>query len=109
MNSPYWFEVAVLFGLGCIGNIVFAPFAEHDPKWRRVGKMFLGAAIAVTISATAGREWFFVLLGVVAALFAFIHGWLLPKKYGINGWTAEPREKYHALRGWKMNRPRGVP
>lgn len=24
----------------------------------------------------------------------------LPKK-GINGWTAEPREKYYALRGWK--------
>jgi hypothetical protein len=104
MNSPYWFELAVVFGLVCIGNIVFAPFAEGLPKWRRVAKMFLGGAIAVAISATAGREWFFVLLGAMSVLFVFVHGWLLPKKHGINGWTAEPKEKYYALRGWKMNR-----
>jgi len=26
--------------------------------------------------------------------------WWLPK-HGINGWTGEPKDKYHALRGWK--------
>jgi hypothetical protein len=30
-----------------------------------------------------------------------IHGWWLPKK-GINGLTAEPKEKYYELRGWKV-------
>ena len=38
MNSPYWFELAIAFGLICIGNIVLAPFAEGLPKWRRVSK-----------------------------------------------------------------------
>ncbi len=100
MNSPYWFELAVAFGLICIGNIVFQPFAEGFPLWRRVGQMFLGGAVSVGISALAGREWFFVLLGAVAVGIVVIHGWWLPRQ-GINGWTAEPKEKYYALRGWK--------
>jgi hypothetical protein len=29
-----------------------------------------------------------------------IHMWWLPK-HGINGWTGEPKEKYHELRGWR--------
>ena len=102
MNSPYWFELAVTFGLVAIGGILFAPFAERVPKWRRIGKLLLGGAIAVSVSAVAGRGWFFVLLGVMGVLFGFVHGWWLPKKRGINGWTAEPREKYFALRGWKL-------
>jgi hypothetical protein len=30
----------------------------------------------------------------------YIHAVWLPSK-GINGWTAEPRDKYYQLRGWK--------
>ena len=101
MNSPYWFELAVSFGLMCIGNIVLQPFAEGVPKWRRVAKMFLGGAISVYVSAMAGREWFYVLVGVMTVFVLVVHGWWLPKK-GINGWTAEPKEKYYALRGWKL-------
>ena len=101
MNSPYWFELAVMFGLICIGNIVFQPFGEGVPKWVRVAKMFIGGAISVAVSAWGGREWFFVLLGVLTVFLLVVHGWWLPK-HGINGWTAEPKEKYFALRGWKM-------
>jgi len=38
---------------------------------------------------------------VVAAVIPLvvIHMWWLPK-HGINGWTAEPKEKYYQLRGW---------
>jgi hypothetical protein len=100
MNSPYWFELAVMFGLVCIGNIVLQPFADGISKWRRVAKMFIGGAVAVLISATAGREWFFVMLGVMTILLLVVHGWWLPK-HGINGLTAEPKEKYYAFRGWK--------
>lgn len=101
MNSPYWFELAVSFGLMCIGNIVLQPFAEGVPKWRRVAKMFLGGAISVYVSAMAGREWFYVMVGLITVFVLVVHGWWLPKK-GINGWTAEPKEKYYALRGWKL-------
>jgi hypothetical protein len=102
MNSPYWFEVAVTFGLVGIGGIVFAPFCVGIAKWRRIAKMLLGGVISVAVSALAGREWFFVLVGAMGGLLLFVHGWWLPKKHGINGWTAEPREKYYALRGWKL-------
>lgn len=100
MNSPYWFELAVMFGLVCIGNIVLAPFASDVPKWRRVAKMFIGGGVAALVSATAGREWFFAVLGATTVFFVIIHAWWLPRN-GVNGLTAEPRERYRELRGWK--------
>jgi hypothetical protein len=101
MNSPYWFELAVLFFLTSVGNILLGHFEEGRPKWHRIVKVVVGGAVAVTVSATAGREWFFGLLGVVAVAVLVIHAWWLPRM-GVNGWTAEPRERYYALRGWKM-------
>ena len=101
MNSPYWFELAVMFGLMAVGNIVFGQFAEGQPKWQRVAKVVVSGGIAVLGSATAGRGWFFALLGVMSGLVIIIHAWWLPK-HGINGWTAEPRDRYYALRGWKI-------
>ena len=101
MSWPYWFELAVVFGLTALGGILFAPFCERESKLRRIAKLVIGGGIAVLVSATAGRPWFFVLLGAIGGAVVYIHGWLLPRKYGINGWTAEPREKYRALRGWK--------
>jgi predicted MFS family arabinose efflux permease len=53
------------------------------------------------ISSTAGRGWFFVFLGVMTVAVVIVQTWWLPRK-GINGWPAEPREKYYALRGWKV-------
>lgn len=104
MNSPYWFEVAVIFGLTTVGNILMGHWEEQTPKWRRILKPFVFAGLSALISATAGRGWFFVFLGIVAAFVVLIHAWWLPEK-GINGWTAEPREKYYALRGWKWQGP----
>lgn len=101
MNSPYWFEVAVVFALTAVGTIFFGHFEERTPRWRRTLKPFVIAGLGVLISATAGRAWFFALLGVMAVAVVIIHAWWLPRK-GINGWTAEPREKYYALRGWPL-------
>ena len=101
MNSPYWFELAVVFGLCAVGGIALQPFCECESKLRRIAKMFLGGALAVLISATAGRAWFFAACGLQFAAFLVIHAWWLPRRHGINGWTAEPKEKYYALRGWK--------
>ena len=100
MNSPYWFEVAVVFGLVCIGTIVFSAFAEQETKLRRLTKAFVGVASGVGISAGLGRDWFFGLIGLVLVAVIVIHGWLLPWR-GINGLTAEPRNRYRAMRGWK--------
>jgi hypothetical protein len=100
MNSPYWFEVAVIFGLTAVGTILMGHWEEGTPKWRRVLKPFVFCGLSVLISATVGRAWFFAFLGTLSAAVLVIHAWWLPRK-GINGWTAEPREKYYALRGWQ--------
>ena len=39
-------------------------------------------------------------LWLVALAAVIVHAWWLPRQ-GINGWTAEPKEKYYAMRGWK--------
>ncbi len=101
MNSPYWFELAVVFGITAVGGIFFGHFEEHTPKWRRLAKLLAIGGGAVLISATAGRSWFFVVLGVMLSAVVVIHGWWLPRQ-GINGLTGEPRERYYALRGWKL-------
>lgn len=101
MNSPYWFELAVVFALTTIGNIYLGHFESGRPKWVRVVKMLVGGALSVLISATLGRVWFFVMLGTVLAMVLVIHAWWLPR-HGVNGWTGEPRERYYALRGWKL-------
>jgi hypothetical protein len=107
LNSPYWFEVAVICGLTAVGTILMGHWEERTPKWRRILKIFVFCALSVTISAAAGRVWFFVFLGAVLAAVVVIHAWWLPK-HGINGWTGEPREKYYKLRGWPY-RPKGTP
>jgi hypothetical protein len=100
-TDTLWFEAAVMASIFAVGNILFGHFEERTPKWRRVAKFALVTALAVLISATAGRVWFFALLGIAAAAVVVIHAWWLPR-LGINGWTAEPKEKYYALRGWKL-------
>lgn len=67
MNSPYWFEVAVIMSLTAVGTILMGHWAAGTPKWRRVLKPFVFCGLAVLISATAGRAWFFVFLGTLTA------------------------------------------
>jgi hypothetical protein len=95
-----WFEVAVVATIFAVGNVVFGHFEEGTPRWRRIGKLLLLMALGVFVSSRFGRAWFWVMLGSLAAVVLVIHAWWLPR-HGINGWTGEPKEKYHALRGWK--------
>jgi hypothetical protein len=96
-----WAEVAIITGIFAIGNILFGHFEECTPKWRRVAKLLFAVGIAILITETLGRLWFYVLLAVMFFLVLLVHAWWLPKQ-GINGWTAEPKEKYYAFRGWKL-------
>ena len=66
MNSPYWFEIAVVCVITAIGTILMGHWEAGTPKWRRILKIFLMSGLSVLISATAGRAWFFVFLGVIA-------------------------------------------
>ena len=97
-----WMEIAVVAIIFAVGNIVFGHWEERTPKWRRLLKFVLMTGLVVLISATAGRPWAFGFLGLLFVAVLLIHGWWLPR-LGINGWTAEPKEKYYALRGWKLD------
>jgi hypothetical protein len=95
-----WFEVAIVMAIFAFGNIFFGHFEERTPKWRRVLKILLFAALVPALSAMFGRAWAMGSLVVGAVVpFVVIHLWWLPK-HGINGWTGEPRDKYYQLRGW---------
>jgi len=95
-----WMEVAIVASIFAVGNILFGHFEEGVPKWKRVAKFLLAVGAVVLISACAGRVWAFTLVGVMLLGAVLIHAWWLPRR-GVNGWTGEPKEKYHELRGWK--------
>ena len=44
-----------------------------------------------------------IFLGIFIFPLLYIHGYYLPKKKGINGWTGEPKSKYYDFRGWDKN------
>jgi hypothetical protein len=59
------------------------------------------AALATTaiISYYFGRTGVIIGFGIAALPVIYVHGIWLPR-YGVNGWSGEPLEKYYALRGW---------
>ena len=103
-----WMEVAVVAIIFAVGNILMGHWEAQTPKWRRLLKFALVLAVTVALSAWLGRAWAFGFLGLMAFTALVIHAWWLPYRYGINGWTGEPKEKYYALRGWKYA-PRDEP
>ena len=95
-----WYEVAIISMFFAVGNIFFGHFEELTPKWRKLLKYIFFVGISLLISYYAGRNWFHIFLLIMCLGILVIHAWWLPKK-GINGWTAEARDKYYEFRGWK--------
>ncbi len=103
-TDTLWFEVAVMTGVFAVGQIFFKNFAARTPNWQRLLKLVFFTALACTVSATFGRAWFFVLLGLLASAVLFIHALYLPL-HGVNGLTGEPKAKYGARRPPKTENP----
>jgi hypothetical protein len=97
-TDTYWFDVAIATTVLMLGHLYFGRFEEHRPRWRRLLKSLLLVALLVGTTAWAGRPWMFVGLGMIGVGVLIIHAWWLPR-HGVNGWTAEPRERYYALVG----------
>jgi hypothetical protein len=96
-----WIDVAVMASSFTVGNILFGHFEERTPKWRRILKFFMFTGLIALISATAGRAWSVGFVGAIFSVVLVLHLWWLPR-HGIHPFTAEPRDKYYALRGWKL-------
>jgi hypothetical protein len=99
-TDTLWFEIALVSFVFALGNILLGHFEEKTPKVRRVGKFIATLFLICLISHFFGRKTALILLAFSFIPVGLIHLWWLPKK-GVNGWTAEPKEKYYWLRGWK--------
>jgi hypothetical protein len=99
-TDSLWFEIAIVSMIFAIGNMVMGQFEERTPKVRRVGKYFLMLVIICGISVLFGRSAAMITLAVFFFPLLYVHGYYLPKKKGINGWTGEPKSKYYEFRKW---------
>src|SRR6476619_613224 len=99
-TDSLWFEIAIVSMIFAIGNMVMGQFEKLMPKVRRVGKYFLMLVIICGISVLFGRSAAMITLAVFFFPLLYVHGYYLPKKKGINGWTGEPKSKYYEFRKW---------
>jgi hypothetical protein len=95
-----WMAIAITATIFAIGNILFGHFEEQTPKWRRVAKVALVIGFVAVISRVFGPFWGLTPIAILLLAAAVVHLWWLPR-HGINGFTAEPRDKYYDFRGWK--------
>ncbi len=99
-TESLWFEIALVSIIYALGNILMGHFEERTPKLRRVGKYLLTLLIVCCISVFLGRIVSMILLASLIIPVLLVHGYYLPKKKGINGWTGEPKSKYYEFRKW---------
>ena len=99
-TDTIWFDISLITCMFAFGHIFFGHFEVHTPKWRKALKLILFICLVVVITSTVGRIWTLGFLGVMTLLVVIIHAFVLPAK-GINGWTAEPKEKYYKMQGWE--------
>jgi hypothetical protein len=99
-TDSLWFEIAIVSIIYALGNILMGHFEEQTPKIRRVGKYLLTLVLVCSISVYFGRTSSMTLLSLFIIPLLYVHGYYLPKKKGINGWTGEPKSKYYEFRHW---------
>lgn len=99
-TDSLWFEIAIVSIVYALGNILFGHFEERTPKVRRMGKYILTLVIVCVISFYFGRVVSMGLLACFLVPVLYVHGYYLPKKKEINGWTGEPKSKYYEFRNW---------
>jgi len=99
-TESLWFEIAIVSMIYAFGNILIGHFEERTPKIRRVGKYILTLLIVCGISVFLGRTISIIFLALFILPLLYVHGYVLPRKKGINGWTGEPKSKYYEFRKW---------
>jgi sugar phosphate permease len=102
-TASLWFEIAIVSIIYALGNILMGHFEERTPKIRRVMKYLLALLIVCGLSYFFGRAVSLCFLAVFIIPLLYIHGYYLPKKKGINGWTGEPKSKYYEFRKWNKD------
>jgi hypothetical protein len=92
-------DVLVALGVSALLVVLFGRFEARVPVSRRVARMGVYLVPAVVVSYTAGSPWTYVwIVGALLPGACFHVVWC--RRHGINPLTAEPRDRYLALRGW---------
>jgi sugar phosphate permease len=102
-TESLWFEIAIVSIIYALGNILMGQFEERTSKMRRVGKYLLTLLLVCYISVYFGRTTSMILLSLLTIPILYVHGYYLPKKIGVNGWTGEPKSKYYDFRKWNKD------
>ena len=101
--QSYWLDLSIYLGLPTLGSICFGRFEDWKPRWKRVLKIVLFTVLFIVLLLLGGRPLAWGVLGVLFLVVIYLHAVWLPG-HGINGWTAEPRDKYLELVGARKNR-----
>jgi hypothetical protein len=91
-----WFDVAAFTTLWVVLVVAFGRFEQHKPAWRRLSKFAVLLVLLLVLVETAGRLVAYGVLGLLLMAGTSIHFAVL-SKFGINGWTGEPRDRFEAL------------
>ncbi|HKN55066.1 MAG TPA: hypothetical protein VJX66_21395 [Amycolatopsis sp.] len=91
-----WMVSAVLIA---VASSAFGHFEAGTPTPRRLIRWLLYLAITFALGHTVGRPWTWVWIAGLPLIGAGFHIWWC-RRNGINPLTAQPRDRYHALRGW---------
>lgn len=102
-TESLWFEIAIVSIIYALGNILMGHFEEQTPKIRRVSKYLITILIVCAVSVYFGRNISMILLSIFIIPLLYIHGYYLPKRKGINGWTGEPKSRYYEFRNWNKD------
>lgn len=91
-----WFDVAAFTSFLAVLVVLFGKFEQHKPAWQRLSKLAALVVLLLVLVETAGRPVAYSVLGLLLLAGASFHFAIL-SKFGINGWTGEPRDKFEAL------------
>lgn len=73
--------------------VVFNKFEKHVQMQRRITKLVILVGVLAILGITFGRFAFWGVIALMTIGQVYLHGVYFPK-HGVNGWTAEPYDKY---------------
>ena len=76
--------------------VVFNKFEKHVPMTRRIVKLIIVVGVLSIIGILFSRFAFWGMIALMTIGQIYVHGVYFPK-HGVNGWTAEPYDKYLEL------------
>ena len=76
--------------------VVFNKFEKHVPMKRRIVKLVTVVGVLSIIGILFSRYAFWGMIALMTIGQVYVHGVYFPK-HGVNGWTAEPYDKYLEL------------